>query len=81
MTTPAFPFKEMSAAERAGTDHNALMEPQRVEHVNPNSVELSRNAKGERSWSVKIYFGEDDPIRRLRAIDDELLRVYAPVIP
>lgn len=26
--------------------------------INQNSVELSRNAKGEPSYCVKIYFGE-----------------------
>jgi len=28
--------------------------------INQNSVEVSQNAKGERSFSVKIYFGDTD---------------------
>jgi hypothetical protein len=54
------------------------MELQQIEHLNPHSIELSKNAKGEYAWVVKAYFGDEDPIGRIKAIDAELRRLYLP---
>ena len=39
------------------------------------SIEVSKNAKGEYSWKIKIYFEDekaDTPTTRLKAIDEDL---------
>lgn len=46
-----------------------------------SSVELSRNAKGEYAFSIKLYFTDDqepDVVRRISVLHDELTELYAP---
>jgi hypothetical protein len=47
-----------------------------LSETSPHSIELSRNAKGDYSWSIKIYFAdmdENDPVGLIEDID-KLLR-------
>ena len=56
------------------------MEPEVLELAREtrSSIEVSRNAKAEYAWKIKVYLedgAETDALKRLGAIDDEL-RTY-----
>lgn len=51
------------------------MEKQLVENTMPHSVEVSQNAKGETSFSIKIYAADEtEAVTRAVAARDELRR-------
>lgn len=42
---------------------------------NRSSIEVSKTAKGEYSWKIKVYFEdeiEDQPVSRIKTIDEAL---------
>jgi len=44
-----------------------------------NSIDVSRNAKGEHSWSVKLYFmenGEAEALKKMEKIHKELRKKF-----
>lgn len=48
----------------------------------PDSIELSRNYKGETSWKIKKYGSSlDEIIQAVKAADDEMTRLYGPAKP
>ncbi|MDE2104999.1 MAG: hypothetical protein KGL39_47615 [Patescibacteria group bacterium] len=57
------------------------MNLEELQRITRSSVELSKNAKGDYQWVIKAYFEdgqEDDALDRLKHIDDELRKQYAP---
>ena len=43
-----------------------------VEKENQHSVEVTKNAKGDYAWKIKLYFNDEEtdrPIERVKAID------------
>jgi len=50
----------------------------------PDSIQVSRNAKGEASWSIKVYFDSDEGnnnahekvIKKMAKIDDEIRKKF-----
>jgi hypothetical protein len=42
------------------TLHNNVPVEEIISETAPHSVELSRNAKGQFSWTIKMYFKEED---------------------
>ena len=53
------------------------MEKQIVEHTSQSSVELNKTAKGDHSWSIKIYgWDEGDCAEVAVDIDASLERQY-----
>ena len=54
-----------------------MSEKQIVEHTSQSSVELNKTAKGDHSWSIKIY-GWDEELALSKAItlDEELETRY-----
>lgn len=53
-------------------------------HENRSSIEVTKNAKGERTFAVKLYWDQDQEgaeqkaLERIAFIDAELLRKYGP---
>lgn len=46
-----------------------------------NSIEVSKNAKGEYSWSTKLYFMENDgmaTIKKIVELNKELKKNFKP---
>ena len=47
-------------------------------HENRSSIEVTRNAKSERTWAIKLYGDQDTPgemervAERVKALDDTL---------
>jgi hypothetical protein len=64
------------AQERGDSDvAEDLSRFQYIQNLEPHSVEISRNAKGEFSFSVKIYGSdENDAMERAYKIAEELHR-------
>jgi hypothetical protein len=55
----------------------AAMEEAILKRELPHSVELSRNAKGEFSWTIKRYYAtgeEEDATRIIREINAHLIQ-------
>lgn len=53
------------------------MSEEMLQHIARDSIEVSRNAKGDVAWKAKLYFdedsqGHDDTVAKLRAIDAAL---------
>ena len=49
------------------------MEKQLIENTAPHSVEISQNAKGDTSFSIKVYSADEmDAVNRAIAARDEL---------
>lgn len=50
-----------------------------IERVMPHSIELTRNAKGDYQWSIKIYWEENgltEALVTLKTIDETLRLQY-----
>ena len=52
---------------------------QTVSELAPHSIELSRNSKGQYSWTVKVYFMEErksDIVEDLESINNQLMAKF-----
>ena len=50
----------------------------------PHSVEVTRNAKGEYGWTVKVYFEDTDgllTVDEITDIDAQLRALFVPLAP
>ena len=51
------------------------MESEELAKENRSSIEVSKNAKGEYAWKIKVYYEdekEDNPLGRIKDIDTNL---------
>ena len=62
------------------TIHNeSIVAEEVIAETAPHSIELSRNAKGQYSWSIKVYFREEDKqtiVDEVDKINDQLIKKY-----
>ena len=72
------PVKEVNVMDKKGN----IVETQFVE-TEPHSIEISQNAKGQFSVTIKMYFGDDGEnsiVERSKKIYDQYVETYKPSV-
>ena len=65
--------------QRAMSEQDVILLAEKLAELRrdaPHSVELTKNAKGDYQWSIKVYFGEEDPVDRIDTIDAYMRNTY-----
>jgi hypothetical protein len=70
------PVKEVNVLDKKGNIVETMFS-----EVEPHSIEVSQNAKGQFSFTIKMYFGDDgesDIVGRSKKVYDQYVEIYKP---